>query len=248
MAALQSINTVCTGQILSGLPYDGSAEISYIEFKESVKTRLDHCLDCRVVNVIAFGIGTQMKSVEILKETFGFKEVHNSHNYKYPADSKRLILLCKDMNDYTPADIAPKKVVNSFAAPEAPARPVWDARTRDGTFERQFSTDPHIDQGFIRRLIARYSTIYRNGFFSNNGDVATDPFPMNRWVEIPANVEVPLFEKMFSWTILYERIASGEVRLWTGPNTPGGITPTIQRYRRAGYRIVAIKRIEDYRP
>lgn len=248
MAALQSILTVCTGQILSGLPYDGSPENAYTEFKANVKIRLDFCRDCRIVNVIAFGIGTQMKSVEILKETFGFKEVHNSHNYKYPADSKRLILLCKDMNDYQPADIAPKKVVNSFAAPEAPVRPTWDARTRNGEFERQFNTDPHIAQGFIRRLISRYSTTMRNGEFINNGEATIDPFPMNRWVEIPANVEVPLIEKINRWTILYEGITAGSVTLWTGTNTVGGTVSVIERYRRAGYRIIAIKRIEAYRP
>lgn len=246
MTALQTINTVCTAQIISGLPYDGSSEQSYHDFKHSVKSNLDYCSRALVVNVLAFGIATQTKAIEILKEVFGFKEVHNSHNYKYPGDSKRLICLIKDMNDYKSADCS-NEVTNQFAASnEQTLRPsIWDARTQDPEALRSVALENEV---IFRRLRSRYNTQLINGKFVLNGEVSrSDPFPINRWVEIPNDVtQVPLLDKMNRVSMVYYSISGGALHTWTGLLTNRRLSNVIWEYQMAGIKIMAVSRRDGY--
>ena len=246
MTSLQTINTVCTAQIVSGLPYDGSSERTYQGFKNSVKSNLDYCSRALVVNVLAFGIATQTKSIEILKEVFGFKEVHNSHNYKYPEDSKRLVCLIKDMNDYKSADLT-NKVTNPFAASnEAPRPSIWDSRTRDPEALRAVGLG---DEVVIRRLRSRYNTDLINGELVLNGEVVrSDPFPINRWVEIPNDAtQVPLLDTMNRVSMLYSAgRGAPQLAIWSGALTQRRLRNVIEEYQRAGLRIVAIARRDAY--
>ena len=247
MTALQTNNTVSTAQIISGLPYDGSGEQSYHAFKHSVKANLEYCKRALVVNVVAFGIATQTKSIEILKEVFGFKEVHNSHNYKYPGDSKRLICLIKDMNDYTSADLS-NKVTNTFATnnEQAPRPSIWDERTRDPEALRSVALENEV---IIRRLRSRYNTKLINGEFVLNDEVVkNDPFPINRWVEIPNDVtQVPLLDKMQRVSMVYHSTRGGALHTWTGFLTNRRLRNVIEEYQLAGLRILAINRRDDYK-
>lgn len=247
MTLLQTINTVCTAQIVSGLPYDGSSERTYQDFKTSVKSNLDYCSRALVVNVLAFGVATQTKSIEILKEVFGFKEVHNSHNYKYPGDSKRLICLIKDMNDYKPTDLR-NKVTNTFAASneQAPRPSIWDARTQDPEALRSVALENEV---IIRRLRSRYNTQLINGEFVLNDEVVkNDPFPINRWVEIPNDVtQVPLLDKMNRVSMVYYSTRGGALHTWTGLLTNRRLRNVIEEYQLAGIKIMAISRRDDYK-
>lgn len=205
---VQSMPDTCTGRHFYAFQHDltkdsGYSEEQIKEFhnqqKKEIQYQLDAAKQARIVCVFAFLIGPQTQSKAQLEE-FGFTEVVNYHNYKYPDTSKRLIMMARDMNDWEVKKV--EAVVNPFAATPTPAAPVAAPqpipapvrgpmhRIQSVEYSQEWLTTRGHDATTRERpelggVIRRYSRRYTEA-----GNL--EGFPIGRWVEIPAHVtEVP---------------------------------------------------------
>lgn len=109
--SVQSIDTTCTGRIINGFWYDaGNLEQQHWDLqKREIISRLNQAKRDLIVNVIAFVVGGKQQTSAKQLEEIGFKCVADYHNYKYPEDSKNLMLYSMDMNDWEIKEIPVKK-------------------------------------------------------------------------------------------------------------------------------------------